>query len=74
MKMQIAKENPAYAPCTVSVTLPILACGTCMVISLPFYSVYGNIIRYDPTLVDLTSNFFVLCSKYQRKSLFYLYN
>ena len=24
-------------------------------------SAYGNI-RYDPTLVDLTSNFFVLCT------------
>ena len=23
---------------------------------------YGNMIRYDPTLVDLTSNFFVLCT------------
>ena len=23
---------------------------------------YGNVIRYDPTLVDLTSNFFVLCN------------
>ena len=23
---------------------------------------YGNNIRYDPTLVDLTSNFFVPCS------------
>ena len=22
----------------------------------------GNMIRYDPTLVDLTSNFFVLCT------------
>ena len=22
---------------------------------------YGNVIRYDPSLVDLTSNFFVLC-------------
>ena len=25
------------------------------------YSAHGNMIRYDPTLVDLTSNFFVLC-------------
>ena len=24
---------------------------------------YGNIIRYDPTLVDLTSNFFVVWTK-----------
>ena len=24
---------------------------------------YGNMIRYDPTLVDLTSDFFVLCTK-----------
>ena len=24
---------------------------------------YGNMIRYDPTLVDLTNNFFVLCTK-----------
>ena len=24
---------------------------------------YGNIIRHDPTLVDLTSNIFVLCTK-----------
>ena len=23
---------------------------------------YGNMFRYDPTLVDLTSNFFVLCT------------
>ena len=23
---------------------------------------YGNMIRYDPTQVDLTSNFFVLCT------------
>ena len=23
---------------------------------------YGNMVRYDPTLVDLTSNFFVLCT------------
>ena len=23
---------------------------------------YGNMIRYDPTPVDLTSNFFVLCT------------
>ena len=23
---------------------------------------YGNMIRYDPTLVDLTSNVFVLCT------------
>ena len=22
---------------------------------------YGNMIRYDPTLVDITSNFFVQC-------------
>ena len=26
---------------------------------------YGNVIRYDPTLVDLTSNFFVLCTKHE---------
>ena len=24
-------------------------------------SAYGNVIRYYPSLVDLTSNFFVLC-------------
>ena len=23
---------------------------------------YGNMFKYDPTLVDLTSNFFVLCT------------
>ena len=23
---------------------------------------YGNMIRYDPTPVDLTSNYFVLCT------------
>ena len=23
---------------------------------------YGNMIRYDPKLMDLTSNFFVLCT------------
>ena len=28
---------------------------------------YGNLIRYDPTLVDLTSN---ICSMYKRESLF----
>ena len=28
----------------------------------------GNMIRYDPTLEDLTSNFFVLCTK--NESLF----
>ena len=26
---------------------------------------YGNMIRYDPTLVDPTSNFFVLCLMYK---------
>ena len=26
------------------------------------YSNYENMIRYDPTLMDLTSNFFVLCT------------
>ena len=31
---------------------------------------YGNMIRCDPTLVDLTSNFFVLCTKVK----VYLYN
>ena len=27
---------------------------------------YGNMIRYDPTLVDLTSNFFVLCTNVKK--------
>ena len=31
---------------------------------------YGNTMRYDPTLVDLTSNFFVLCTNVR----VYLYN
>ena len=31
---------------------------------------YGNRIRYDPTLLDLASNFFVLCSNMK----VYLYN
>ena len=31
---------------------------------------YGNIIRYDPTLVDLKSNFFVPCTNMN----IYLYN
>ena len=31
---------------------------------------YGNVIRYDTTLVDLTSNFFVLCTIVK----VYLYN
>ena len=31
---------------------------------------YGDMIRYDPTLVDLTSNFFVLCTNMK----VYLYN
>ena len=31
---------------------------------------YGNMIRYDPTLMDLTSNFFVLCTNV----IFFLYN
>ena len=31
---------------------------------------YGNMIRYDPTIVNLTSNFFVLCAKVKD----YLYN
>ena len=31
---------------------------------------YGNMIRYDPTLVDMTSNFFVLCTMMK----VYLYN
>ena len=26
------------------------------------HSAYGNMIRYDPTLVDLTSNFVDLCT------------
>ena len=30
----------------------------------------GNVIRYDPTLLDLTSNLFVLCSNVK----VYLYN
>ena len=32
--------------------------------------VYGNMIRYDPTLVDMESNFFVLCTNLK----VYLYN
>ena len=32
--------------------------------------VYGNIVRYDRTLVDLTSNFFALCTNMK----VYLYN
>ena len=31
---------------------------------------YGNMIKYDPTLVDLTRNVFVLCTKVK----FYKYN
>ena len=31
---------------------------------------YGNMINYDPTLVDLTSNFFVQCTNVK----VYLYN
>ena len=31
---------------------------------------YGKLIRYDPTLVNLTSNFFVLCTNVK----VYLYN
>ena len=31
---------------------------------------YGNMIRYDPTLVDLTNTFFVLCTNVK----VYLYN
>ena len=31
---------------------------------------YGSMIRYDPTLVDLTNNFFVLCTNMK----VYLYN
>ena len=31
---------------------------------------YGNMIRYDPTPVDLTSNFFVLYTMYKHESLF----
>ena len=31
---------------------------------------YGNMIRYDPTIVNLISNFFVLCTKVKD----YLYN
>ena len=31
---------------------------------------YGNMIIFDPTLVDLTRNFFVLCTNVK----FYLYN
>ena len=31
---------------------------------------HGNMIRYDPTLVDLTSNFFVRCTNVK----VYLYN
>ena len=34
VKLLIAKENPA--PCAVSVTLSILACGTHLVMSIPF--------------------------------------
>ena len=26
---------------------------------------YGNTIRYDPSQVNLTSNFFVLCTKHE---------
>ena len=33
---------------------------------------YGNNIRYDPTLVDLTSNFFVLCTSV--KVYLYIYS
>ena len=29
---------------------------------------YGNMIRYDPTVLDMTSNFF--CSLYLHESLF----
>ena len=36
--------------------------------STPF--AYENMIRYDPTIVDLTSNFFVLCTNVK----VYLYN
>ena len=37
-------------------------------VRIRIYSVcYGNIIRYDSTLVDLISNF---CSMYKRESLF----
>ena len=31
---------------------------------------YGNMIRYDPTLMDLSSNFLVLCTNVK----VYLYN
>ena len=34
---------------------------SCLIWVLPVY-LYRNMIRYDPTLVDLTSNFFVLCT------------
>ena len=37
---------------------------------LPCLIAYGNMIRNDPTLVDLTSNFFVLCTN----AKVYLYN
>ena len=36
----------------------------------PYLFAYGNMIRYDPTLVDFTSNFFVLCTNVK----VYLYN
>ena len=36
----------------------------------PTLFAYGNMIRYDPTLVELTSNFFVLCTTVKA----YLYN
>ena len=32
--------------------------------------IYGEMIRYDPTLVDLSSDFFVLCSNVK----VYMYN
>ena len=33
---------------------------------------YGNMIKYDPTLVDLTSNFFVLYTN--KKVIYYNYS
>ena len=34
---------------------------------------YGNIIREDPTLVDLTSNFFVVCANMKVNLYNYLF-
>ena len=35
---------------------------------------YGNMIRYDPTLVDLTSNFFVLCTNLKKNIYIIIHN